>query len=247
MKNFYPRPPCGGRPERCSTLRSHPISIHVPLAGDDLCGTGCSSKSFEFLSTSPLRGTTACRPRLTATPNFYPRPPCGGRLFANRLLFLSTSPLRGTTVFQTSRGIFLSTSPLRGTTRALSTRRCPRFLSTSPLRGTTYVQATAFSRQFLSTSPLRGTTMANKLGRKVNFYPRPPCGGRRGDGREIKSFLSTSPLRGTTQVPLCNTCNAFLSTSPLRGTTFKVPWFKVDYFYPRPPCGGRRQGLSAAL
>ena len=78
---FYPRPPCGGRltkPRPCG--RGLAISIHVPLAGDDM-------------------------PSQSWTPgqrHFYPRPPCGGRRQVQRQrqrgrAFLSTSPLRGTT------------------------------------------------------------------------------------------------------------------------------------------------------
>ena len=45
--------PFGGRRKR---RRS--ISIHVPLAGDDLAGKLADAARGQFLSTSPLRGTT---------------------------------------------------------------------------------------------------------------------------------------------------------------------------------------------
>ena len=80
--NFYPRPPCGGRPiPRLAARRAHAISIHVPLAGDDDGVIGQIKAERLFLSTSPLRGTThsAATARSSAK-NFYPRPPCGGRL-----------------------------------------------------------------------------------------------------------------------------------------------------------------------
>ena len=103
-KNFYPRPPCGGRPDAMQHIDGgETISIHVPLRGTTCAGVGCSSKSCEFLSTSPLRGRPLeGRIHTDRHTNFYPRPPCGGR---HRLLtiqltlsaFLSTSPLRGTT------------------------------------------------------------------------------------------------------------------------------------------------------
>ena len=57
-----------------------PISIHVPLAGDDLRFVRRQVEVFVFLSTSPLRGTTEVRLHSAG----------GAR-------FLSTSPLRGTT------------------------------------------------------------------------------------------------------------------------------------------------------
>ena len=56
-------------------------------------------------------------------------------------------------------------------------------------------------------------------------------------------FLSTSPLRGTTGRSSSHPFYIkFLSTSPLRGTTGQdLPgWHLFRYFYPRPPCGGRR-------
>ena len=106
---FYPRPPCGGRrklalypttveiflstsPLRGTTnldvcaLPENAISIHVPLAGDD------------------IRNRRSGRFRQ----HFYPRPPCGGRLSQRRVIplaerFLSTSPLRGTTTHNKHR------------------------------------------------------------------------------------------------------------------------------------------------
>ena len=123
---FYPRPPCGGRRARRTVRSGHPdISIHVPLAGDDRAGQAirtwwsyfyprppCGGRrrvfggrgpwGGEFLSTSPLRGTTSgpcvmpvCMRISIHVPlagddqgrhsaaadqrHFYPRPPCGGR------------------------------------------------------------------------------------------------------------------------------------------------------------------------
>ena len=57
--DFYPRPPCGGRPWRTKLPRWH---------------------QRQFLSTSPLRGTTdVCGVFQHGLLHFYPRPPCGGR------------------------------------------------------------------------------------------------------------------------------------------------------------------------
>ena len=80
-KDFYPRPPCGGRlDEKFGGLQEFGISIHVPLAGDDITAGTLRAISvisihvplagddegisqflgdlWKFLSTSPLRGTT---------------------------------------------------------------------------------------------------------------------------------------------------------------------------------------------
>ena len=101
--NFYPRSPCGERPDglfyfdrrniflstlslRRATLRRnanyncHNISIHALLAESD-GGSGVGSwPRVIFLSTLSLRRAT---PSMTVlhcnTPNFYPRSPCGER------------------------------------------------------------------------------------------------------------------------------------------------------------------------
>ena len=100
--DFYPRPPCGDDPDSWYLPIYGKISIHVPLAGDDLHRHGSTQRRVHF----------------------YPRPPCGGRPFevaqkTDKQKFLSTSPLRGTTPTLADRVAaleILSTSPLRGTT-----------------------------------------------------------------------------------------------------------------------------------
>ena len=63
------------------------------------------------------------------------------------------------------------------------------------------------------------------------FYPRSPCGERRGWTLNINGpmkFLSTLSLRRATK-------------------TEKRKLKTLHYFYPRSPCGERRQGLSEKL
>ena len=102
------------------------ISIHVPLAGDDVTSHLSITKKAIFLSTSPLRGTTTLTDDAKAA-----------------ILISIHVPLAGDDVTShlsiTKKAIFLSTSPLRGTTnKPLSQAAVPQlFLSTSPLRGTT--------------------------------------------------------------------------------------------------------------
>ena len=101
------------------------ISIHVPLAGNDL-------RDGHFHSAQPY---------------FNPRPPRGERQlhserFGRRVKFQSTSPSRGTTLEHSDLPVlsgFQSTSPSRGTTTASLTISKPhtKFQSTSPSRGTT--------------------------------------------------------------------------------------------------------------
>ena len=101
--------------------------------------------------------------------NFYPRPPRGGRPFADvqvagRDLFLSTPSARRATVcfrFRCSRSIYFYPRPPRGG-RLLSPRRAaaPTGISIHALRE-------------------EGDRAANSHELQLsNFYPRPPRGGR---------------------------------------------------------------------
>ena len=101
--NFYPRPPRGGRPNlqrygranriflstpsarratcQCSESgRRHHISIHALREEGDLYAMLAFAEIWLFLSTpSARRATTCILPSATRWPNFYPRPPRGGR------------------------------------------------------------------------------------------------------------------------------------------------------------------------
>ena len=80
---------------------------------------------------------------------------------------------------------------------------------------------------FLSTSSARRTTCHgfSSLTHTLNFYPRPPRGGR--------------PARPTAAV----VAGLFLSTSSARRTTYieEAVVVRNAHFYPRPPRGGRLQ------
>ena len=81
LPNFYPRPPRGGRREH-SLLKGarHHISIHaLREEGDEMCQTRALDGR-QFLSTpSARRATSSSQSSLWILPNFYPRPPRGGR------------------------------------------------------------------------------------------------------------------------------------------------------------------------
>ena len=126
MKNFYPRPPRGGRPtytrtlpKRCPFLSTSPargttiaaqqldasaqISIHVPREGDDQPDISLYRAHKDFYPRPPRGGRLVNDLKARTKEDFYPRPPRGGRHLTvegirARLLFLSTSPARGTTV-----------------------------------------------------------------------------------------------------------------------------------------------------
>ena len=169
------------------------ISIHVPLAGDD--PDSWYLPMYGRISIHvPLAGDDLHRQRKrSCLVDFYPRPPCGGRRRPSRNTgrpppFLSTSPLRGTTDFggciHAERLISIHV-PLAGDDLRL---RYDVFDSAVisihvPLAGDDSKEFTADdwrAAQFLSTSPLRGTTSSpgTLILHLVNFYPRPPCGGR---------------------------------------------------------------------
>ena len=170
LVNFYPRPPCGGRPgfSGSSTARriflstsplrgttKNPllprlalrISIHVPLAGDDLIICCLPFARLPFLSTSPLRGTTRAPERVSEEErDFYPRPPCGGRLFLFFFLILLH--------------YFYPRPPCGGRPPPHISFRAERISIHVPLAGD-------------DSECLPGVWCL------CYFYPRPPCGGRR--------------------------------------------------------------------
>ena len=191
------------------------ISIHVPLAGDDGRFGGLFDQPFEFLSTSPLRGTTfghfvkvrgpgrflstsplrgttlVCRPVACWIGYFYPRPPCGGRRWYERIHnwddydFYPRPPCGGRRA-QVQHGLAHGNISIH-----------------VPLAGDDMFRRrnALLSIGFLSTSPLRGTTLLSDLhmGHLRYFYPRPPCGGRPVRQRLIQHLADISihvPLAG---------------------------------------------------
>ena len=237
--NFYPRPPCGGRlVRRLCAKKPFVISIHVPLAGDD----GRHSRRRAYLQRIsihvPLAGDDPSALRVCGGCGiyFYPRPPCGGRHLPQ------SRPRRAAN--------FYPRPPCGGRHNALYHRLdCVPFLSTSPLRGTTgKIGGRGFVRPISIHVPLAGDDMRQRmtLSMPADFYPRPPCGGRRvlrasGDvceyfyprppcgGRRITPVLLCALRCISIHVPLAGDdgklraaakrTKEFLSTSPLRGTT----------------------------
>ena len=193
-KNFYPRPPRGGRP-----------------AAESL-----AALTDVFLSTPSARRATIPRPHLLCWHHdFYPRPPRGGRLTVRsiapgRSQFLSTpSARRATAALALPRRlvrVFLSTpSARRATARATSTQHPQVHFYPRPPRGGRPAQSLrrrrpsrisihalreegdagpAFPRcrPAISIHALReegDATVFASSAVKTYFYPRPPRGGRR--------------------------------------------------------------------
>ena len=149
------------------------ISIHALLAESDL-------------NQIPQRGFHY---------HFYPRSPCGERLYSLYLLllsviFLSTLSLRRATLIQLiwkpGNVLFLSTLSLRRATRVKSGQQ------RSPYNF--YPRSPCGERQLLHPSCTA----------KIHFYPRSPCGER--PPRVLRHcttylFLSTLSLRRATIIP----------------------------------------------
>ena len=81
LRNFNPRPPCGGRLCLTPTIWvGFCISIHVPRVEDDPLRFPRPTKTRYFNPRPPCGGRRSdLSPRLIRPPNFNPRPPCGGR------------------------------------------------------------------------------------------------------------------------------------------------------------------------
>ena len=216
--DFYPRSPCGERPNRPHMdLPQFKISIHALLAESDCCTASSLAAASLFLSTLSLRRATAWdgAGRFSYR-NFYPRSPCGERLFifGYRSIgcwnFYPRSPCG-------ERPEWYERVVVRG-----------EFLSTLSLR--------------------RATALLSMLTNAVcHFYPRSPCGERRGVASSMCStilFLSTLSLRRATCASCQEHCNdkQFLSTLSLRRATIfsRKRRSQGQYFYPRSPCGERR-------
>ena len=130
--------------------------------------------------------------------------------------------------FENLMGQFLSTpSARRATTAAFSMTTMSRFLSTPSARRATRRSARGWSAC-------------------INFYPRPPRGGRQ-DALdflfEVLGFLSTPSARRATRFASSVLLSGVISIHALREEGDRMPstsFSRSSDFYPRPPRGGRR-------
>ena len=173
------------------------ISIHVPLAGNVLSKNLRMVQLAKFLSTFPLRGTSAAyHNRDDDLCHFYPRSPCGERQAAS----LISAPMK----------IFLSTFPLRGTSRLHRLLHVLSDISIHvPLAGNVlHSFATAYwTSYFYPRSPC-GERQANYsfglFKSRISIHV-PLAGNVRASTHSSslpKRFLSTFPLRGTSRSAL---------------------------------------------
>ncbi len=215
LRDFNPRPPCGGRLTKKSNQtssgrfqstspvwrttiqllllpRAQKISIHVPRVEDD----------------------GGCRRKLTLRHNFNPRPPCGGRPDGVKMIFekylisihvprVEDDAYRSASFYNYKK--FQSTSPVWRTTGEhheknilhLISIHVPRVEDDSVLGGENLtLDISIHVPRVEDDRPLVG-----KGDGHGNFNPRPPCGGRpcRAVGSQRAfAFQSTSPVWRTT-------------------------------------------------
>ena len=190
--------------------------------------------------------------------NFYPRPPRGGRRQrepepCQRSRFLSTPSARRATKphKHTPKIIYISIHALREEGDDLHLRqRNGRHISIHALREEgdkcpcKAVPIVIISIHALREEGDRSGCRSHAAG--SHFYPRPPRGGRliaASTACGADPFLSTPSARRATSMR-CFTLTAviFLSTpSARRATSLHFQHrHRTDYFYPRPPRGGRR-------
>ena len=166
-RNFYPRPPRGGRRSLVSA----------------------SNVTFRFLSTPSARRAT--KSPLAGFPHqrdFYPRPPRGGRRIMDcagitKRGFLSTPSTRRATIVQAKLDFY--PRPPRGGRPPifiLEETAMSKFLSTPSARRATRALFARFTKiqRFLSTPSARRATGSGceQSQKQCYFYPRPPRGGR---------------------------------------------------------------------
>ena len=194
VRNFYPRPPRGGR-----LLIAHPPCTYLtflstPSARRATRGTSMKAATKTlFLSTpSARRATGAARAAERSRQYFYPRPPRGGRpqRTAGRKQrgdFYPRPPRGGRRegkLTAYTRGEFLSTPSARRATSIRSMCCSPgAYFYPRPPRGgrpPVGTRKAACHELFLSTPSARRTTVSVSPEAAVlpNFYPRPPRGGR---------------------------------------------------------------------
>ena len=240
---FYPRPPRGGRPAAESLAALTDVFLSTPSARRATTrippGSGAATNFYPrpprggrrraagvvppvgLISIHALReeGDVLRRVWRVRLADFYPRPPRGGRPVRFLLLHVQQDfyprPPRGgrpaTALHRGKAAVFLSTPSAR---RATPTGFC----LLAPCR--------------ISIHALREEGDLGELHKQLlqlNFYPRPPRGGRHAHISIPAPFAQ------------------FLSTPSARRATAAGCFDGTDktYFYPRPPRGGRHTSVPS--
>ena len=216
-RNFYPRPPRGGRrivqpfrskpfgflstpsARRATTYRKEQpsaltISIHALREEGDRLDTISNISRTHFYPRPPRGGRRTCGRHGQSLRHFYPRPPRGGR--------------RPEPHYHFALEKFLSTPSARRATLSVlcSHFGCADFYPRPPRGGRPCVRLIRRrAKIFLSTPSARRATPDDlkPIHKLSNFYPRPPRGGRLSLQNSMflfPIFLSTPSARRATQL-----------------------------------------------
>ena len=236
---FYPRSPCGERPNASENERYKMIiSIHALLAESDPFFHDALGVHRLFLSTLSLRRATAYRRGCRkVTKNFYPRSPCGERQIVSLLpragsrisihALLAESDVDfqffGYTVHN-----FYPRSPCGERLKALCDDMLDGMISIHAL---------------LAESDSTGTDTTTD---DQNFYPRSPCGERQHHFRDFQArlyFYPRSPCgERLCPVNVAQVLDDFYPRSPCgERLAWVLPPRNASHFYPRSPCGERQR------
>ena len=248
VRNFYPRPPRGGR-----LLIAHPPCTYLtflstPSARRATRGTSMKAATKTlFLSTpSARRATGAARAAERSRQYFYPRPPRGGRpqRTAGRKQrgdFYPRPPRGGRRegkLTAYTRGEFLSTPSARRATSIRSMCCSPGayFYPRPPRGGRRFCLGHPLAPPAISIHALReegDSTSIAATTRLGDFYPRPPRGGRQACifTRTITSlFLSTPSARRATFYRPGRYLPGMISIHALREEGDSVLSLNFDFF-----------------
>ena len=191
-RDFYPRPPRGGRPLMMDWMPCPALFLSTPSARratwHQYGASVHQSISIHALrEEGDRRGPCPCN----SARYFYPRPPRGGRL--------------GRIVLEFRDSYFYPRPPRGGRRDCIRTLTTPaRFLSTPSARRATFgLYRMPRLRIYFYPRPPRGGRRPTSVRRvpRWNFYPRPPRGGRQDrtkDQSYQSGFLSTPSARRAT-------------------------------------------------
>ena len=245
-KNFYPRPPRGGRrTTKKPAVTVSMISIHALREEGDVRVILLWTSTPRFLSTPSARRATSYRRRGRGViHDFYPRPPRGGRrlhhVLRNVPQDISIHALREegdkSTSFSSCSSLeFLSTPSARRATQMIiccapSTKY---FYPRPPRGGRPYLHTLEVRAEIISIHALReeGDLSTGRLRKRQWRFLSTPSARRatrkcRTNHPRVSNFYPRPPRGGRPSPPPGCTCN-------------------FSYFYPRPPRGGRLSSPSS--
>ena len=179
QRDFYPRPPRGGRRQLRRHHRPIPrISIHALREEGDAFRPPFWLACPNFYPRPPRGGRPVPRPRMLPQQYFYPRPPRGGRRIAG--------------VVPVNAELFLSTPSARRATDNRAGNQCAGTISIHALREEGDLAAPGHFVKLgdFYPRPPRGGRPIEQMIRHagINFYPRPPRGGRQQKQRQNLYF-----------------------------------------------------------